>query len=58
MEAKNARIFIDFQPNARDRTMASAYWCVLPIATVMMPLTWEELAGADPDDYMTTVPEL
>ena len=29
------------------------------IATVSTPLTWEELAGADPDDYtMATVPAL
>jgi hypothetical protein len=30
-----------------------------PIATVSTPLTWDELAGADPDDYtMATVPGL
>ena len=30
-----------------------------PIATVSMPLTWDELADADPDDYtMATVPDL
>lgn len=59
-EERGARIFIDFNQNARDRTMASAYSVrPTPIATVSMPLTWEELAGADPDDYtMTTVPEL
>src|SRR5690606_38400225 len=46
--------------NARDRTMASPYSVRrTPIATVSMPLTWKELAGADPDDYtMLTVPDL
>jgi hypothetical protein len=30
-----------------------------PIATVSTPLTWDELAGADPDDYtVATVPDL
>jgi hypothetical protein len=30
-----------------------------PLATVSMPLTWGELADADPDNYtMATVPEL
>ncbi|KAA1249882.1 DNA polymerase domain-containing protein [Mycobacterium simiae] len=59
-EERGRRIFIDFNQNARDRTMASAY-SVRPtsIATVSTPLTWEELAGADPDDYtMATVPAL
>src|SRR5271154_6027970 len=56
-EERGERIFIDFNQNARDRTMASAY-SVRPtaIATVSMPLTWDELAGAQPDDYtMATV---
>jgi DNA primase len=59
-EQRGERIFIDFNQNARDRTMASAY-SVRPtaIATVSMPLTWDELAGAEPDDYtMATVPDL
>jgi hypothetical protein len=30
-----------------------------PIATVSMPLSWDELRNADPDDYtMNTVPDL
>jgi DNA primase len=59
-EERGQRIFIDFNQNARDRTMASAYSVrATPIATVSTPLTWDELAGADPDDYtMATVPDL
>jgi DNA ligase D len=59
-EERGKRIFIDFNQNARDRTMASPYSVRrTPIATVSMPLSWDELAGADPDDYpMATVPDL
>jgi DNA ligase D len=60
-EERGERIFVDFNQNARDRTMASAYSVrATPIATVSTPLTWDELAdGADPDDYtMATVPDL
>lgn len=59
-EERGERIFIDFNQNARDRTMASAYSVRrTPIATVSMPLTWEELADAEPDDYtIATVPDL
>ena len=59
-EERGKRIFIDFNQNARDRTFASAYSVRrTPIATVSTPLTWEELAGADPDDYtIATVPDL
>lgn len=59
-EERGERIFIDFNQNARDRTMASAYSVRrTPIATVSMPLTWEALADAEPDDYtMATVPDL
>lgn len=59
-EERGERIFIDFNQNARDRTMASAYSVRrTPIATVSMPLTWDELAVAEPDDYtMATVPDL
>ncbi|MCG5432897.1 DNA polymerase domain-containing protein [Mycobacterium sp. MYCO198283] len=57
-EERGTRVFIDFNQNARDRTFASAYSVRrTPIATVSTPLTWQELASADPDDYtMTTVP--
>jgi DNA ligase D len=59
-EERGERVFIDFNQNARDRTIASAYSVRrTPIATVSTPLTWEELADADPDDYtMATVPDL
>ncbi len=59
-EERGARVFVDFNQNARDRTMASAYSVrPTPIATVSTPLTWDELAGAEPDDYtMATVPDL
>jgi DNA ligase D len=59
-EERGERIFIDYNQNARDRTFASAYSVrKTPIATVSMPLTWDELRGADPDDYtMATVADL
>ena len=60
-EQRGRRIFVDFNQNARDRTMASAYSVrATPIATVSTPLTWEELAGSvGPDDFtISTVPDL
>lgn len=59
-EERGKRMFIDYNQNARDRTFASAYSVRrTPIATVSMPLTWTELADADPDDFtIATVPEL
>ncbi len=59
-EERGARMFIDYNQNARDRTFASAYSVrPTPIATVSMPLSWAELSTADPDDYtIATVPEL
>ncbi len=51
-EERGKRIFIDFNQNARDRTFASAYSVRrTEIATVSMPLSWDELATANPDDY-------
>jgi DNA primase len=59
-EERGTRIFIDFNQNARDRTFASAYSVRrTEIATVSMPLSWDELAGANPDDYtIATAAEL
>src|SRR5690349_4474269 len=58
-EERGARMFIDYNQNARDRTFASPYSArKTPIATVSTPLTWEELRNAEPDDYtIQTVPD-
>src|SRR6202047_2590687 len=51
-EERGERAFIDFHPNARDRTFASAYSVRrTAIATGSTPLTWDERPGATPDDY-------
>ncbi len=59
-EERGARIFVDFNQNNRDRTIASAYSLrPLPGAPVSTPVTWAELAGiTDPADYnLFTVPD-
>ncbi len=53
-------VFLDYNQNARDRTVASA-WSVrpLPDARVSMPLRWEQVADVEPADYtLATVPAL
>lgn len=57
-EERGERVFIDFNQNARDRTVVSAYSVrARPHAPVSTPLTWEELADADPRDFdIRTVP--
>jgi DNA ligase D-like protein (predicted polymerase) len=59
-EERGTAVFIDYNQNARDRTIASAYSVrKTPRATVSTPLTWDELAEADPDDLtIATVPGL
>ena len=60
-EERGAKLFVDYNQNARDRTFAAAYSVrPTPIASVSTPLTWAELAAANtPDDYtMATVPTL
>ena len=45
-EERGERIFVDFNQNNRDRTIASAYSLrPLPGAPVSTPMTWDELAG-------------
>jgi DNA ligase D len=57
-EERGERVFIDYNQNARDRTVASAYSVrAKPHAPVSTPLTWNELADADPRDFdIRTVP--
>jgi DNA ligase D-like protein (predicted polymerase) len=51
-EERGAKVFVDFNQNARDRTIASAYSVrPKPHAPVSAPVTWEELPDVDPDDF-------
>ncbi len=59
-EERGARIFVDYNQMARDRTMASA-WSLRPLpgAPVSMPLTWADLATCTPGEFtIRTVPDL
>jgi len=59
-EERGARIFVDFNQNCRDRTIASAYSLrPIPGAPVSTPMSWDELAEVtDPSEYnLFTVPE-
>ena len=51
-------VFIDYNQNARDRTVASAYSVrAVPDARVSCPLEWEEVADVDPAELrLDTVP--
>jgi bifunctional non-homologous end joining protein LigD len=51
-------VFVDYNQNAKDRTVASAYSVrPLPDARVSMPLTWEEVPDCDPSAFtIDTVP--
>jgi DNA ligase D len=59
-EQRGEQVFVDYNQNARDRTIASAYSARrTPTATVSTPLAWDELADADPDDFtIASVPAL
>jgi len=60
-EERGERIFVDYNQNNRDRTIASAYSLrPKPGAPVSTPLTWEALAEVrDPRDLnLVTVPQM
>src|ERR687891_2184604 len=58
-EERGERIFVDYNQNARDRTIASAYSVrPKPGAPVSAPVTWDELAEVAPEDLtVATMPE-
>jgi DNA ligase D-like protein (predicted polymerase) len=51
-------VFIDYNQNAKDRTVAAAYSVrPTPDARVSAPVTWDELAACDPADFtLRTMP--
>jgi DNA ligase D len=51
-------LFVDYNQNARDHTIASAYSVRgTPIATVSTPIRWDEIGAVQPDDFtIDTVP--
>ncbi len=57
-ENRGERIFLDYNQNARDRTIASAFSVrPRPLAPVSTPLTWDEVAHTEPGDWtIATVP--
>jgi DNA ligase D-like protein (predicted polymerase) len=60
-EDRGDNIFVDFNQNCRDRTIASAYSIrPAPHAPVSMPVTWDELAALeDPAEFtVRTVPSV
>ncbi|MCB5292400.1 non-homologous end-joining DNA ligase [Arthrobacter sp. SO3] len=54
-EERGESVFVDFNQNAKDRTVASAY-SIRPLtdARVSTPLTWDEVASTRPEQF--TVP--
>jgi len=57
-EQRGEKIFVDYNQNARDRTIASAYSVrAAAHAPVSTPVTWDELPQVDPRDFtVRTVP--
>ena len=51
-------VFLDYNQNAKDRTIASAYSVrPKPDARVSAPLTWDEVGESNPEDFtMATMP--
>ena len=58
-EERGERIFVDYNQNARDRTIASAYSIrPKPGAPVSAPFAWEELNDIAPEHFsVTTMPK-
>ena len=51
-EERGERIFVDYNQNARDRTIASAYSIrPKPGAPVSAPLSWDEVPEVAPEDF-------
>jgi DNA primase len=56
-EERGENVFIDYNQNARDRTIASAYSVrARPDATVSAPVTWDELPEVETEDF--TIPTM
>ncbi|MEU7165444.1 non-homologous end-joining DNA ligase [Streptomyces morookaense] len=57
-EERGAKVFVDYNQTARDRTIASAYSLrPRPHAPVSAPLRWEEVPDAVPEDFdLATMP--
>jgi DNA ligase D len=53
------KLFVDYNQNARDHTIASAYSVRgVPDATVSTPIRWDEVADVEPRDFtIATVPD-
>ena len=58
-EERGRRVFIYYNQNARDRTIASAYSVrARPDATVSAPVTWDELPDVETEDFtIATMPK-
>ena len=52
-------VFVDYNQNAKDRTVAAAYSVrPTPTATVSAPLDWNEVESCEPEDFtLQTMPE-
>jgi DNA ligase D-like protein (predicted polymerase) len=51
-EERGEKVFVDYNQNARDRTILSAYSVRgRPDATVSAPVSWDELAGVSTEDF-------
>src|SRR6476469_9009630 len=57
-EERGEKVFIDYNQNARDRTIASAYSVrARPNAAVSAPVTWDELPDVETEDFtLATMP--